>query len=146
MVQQANAFLEHIRQQGMSCTILTRDYDGAFSAPFDKVFTDLDIKVKPVGPRAPNLNAYIERWIQSLKQEALDHFMVFGEAHFNYIVSQYVDYYHECHPHQGIGNVLLPKPRGESEEEPDVVPMNLATVKCESRLGGLLKHYYHDAA
>jgi len=146
MVQQANAFLEHIRQQGMSCTILTRDYDGAFSTPFDKVFTDLDIQVKPVGPRAPNLNAYIERWVQSIKQEALDHFIVFGEEHFNYIVSQYVDYYHECRPHQGIGNVLLPKPRGEPEEEPDVVSIDLATVKCESRLGGLLKHYYHDAA
>ena len=84
--------------------------------------------------------------MQSIKQEALDHFIVFGEVHFNYIVSQYVDYYHECRPHQGIGNVLLPKSRGEPEEEPDVVSMDLATVKCESRLGGLLKHYYHDAA
>jgi hypothetical protein len=64
----------------------------------------------------------------------------------NYTVSQYVDYYHECRPHQGIGNVLLSKPGGEPEDKPDVVPMNLASIKCERRLDGLLKHYYHDAA
>jgi putative transposase len=105
-----------------------------------------------VGPQAPNLNAYVERWIQSLKYEALNHFIVFGKEHFDYIVSEYVAYYHDCRPHQGIGNVLLPRPRGKLDEdvsaddESTVLPLDLADVKCDERLGGLLKHYYRDAA
>ena len=55
-------------------------------------------------------NAYIERWIQSAQQEALDHFIIFGKTHFDYIVAEYVAYYHECRPHQGLDNKLLPLP------------------------------------
>ncbi|MCD4728921.1 MAG: transposase [Pirellulales bacterium] len=80
--------------------------------------------MKPVGPRAPNLNAFIERLIQSLKQEALDHFLVFGKAHFDYIVSEYVAYYHECRPNQGIDNRLLPLPRGKpTGKDNDTLPL-----------------------
>ena len=147
MKRQALAFLDYVGEQRLSCTILMRDRDGAFSKAFDQVFKDRSIQVKPVGPRAPNLNAYIERWIQSLKQEALDHFLVLGMKHFDYIVGEFVAYYHDCRPHQGIGNVLLPRPRGKpNDDEPDAVPLNLETIKCERRLGGLLKHYYRDAA
>jgi putative transposase len=46
-----------------------------------------------VGLRAPNLNAYAERWVQSAKQECLDHFVVFGEGHLRHLVSEYADYY-----------------------------------------------------
>jgi putative transposase len=124
-----------------------RDRDGAFSAAFDQVFLDNDIRVKPVGPQAPNLNAFVERWIQSVKQEALDHFLVFGQEHFDFIVREYVDYYHDCRPHQGIGNVLLKTSDGiPGEEVPEAILLQLAKIKCERRLGGLLKHYYRDAA
>jgi putative transposase len=103
--------------------------------------------VKPVGPQAPNLNAFVERWIQSLKQEALDHFLVFGQRHFDHIVREYVHYYHDCRPHQGIGNALLTTSRAEADRaEPDVAPLDLSKIKCERRLGGLLKHFYRDAA
>ena len=67
-----------------------RDYDGKFCPAFDQVFKDRSIQVKLVGPQAPNLNAFIERWIQSLQQEALDHFICFGQEHFDHIVSEYV--------------------------------------------------------
>lgn len=147
MKQQAEAFLDHVRRERLPCTILMRDRDGAFALAFDQVFKDNDIRVKPVGPQAPNLSAFIERWIQSLKQEALDHFIVFGQEHFDHIVSEYVDYYHDCRPHQGIGNVLLPRSRGKpDEEESEPIPLDLAKIKCERRLGGLLKHYHRDAA
>ena len=146
MEQQAHTFLDYVNEQGLSCEILTRDHDNAFSEKFDQVFKDKGIQVKPVGPKAPNLNAYIERWIQSAKQEALDHFMIFGKAHFDYIVSEYVSYYIECRPHQGLDNKLLPLPRGIPDDDGDVVPPDSSNIKCEHRLGGILKHYYHDAA
>ncbi|MBN1911756.1 MAG: hypothetical protein JW818_18590, partial [Pirellulales bacterium] len=80
------------------------------------------------------------------KQEALDHFMCFGKAHFDYIVSEYVSYYHDCRPHQGLDNKLLPSPRGQPDEDAEALPFEPATIKCEHRLGGILKHYYRDAA
>jgi putative transposase len=91
MKQQATAFLEHVRVEGMQCEIVMRDHAGAYRDSFENVFKLQNIQVKPVGPQAPNLNAYIERWIQSIKQEALNHFIVFGESHFNHIVREYVD-------------------------------------------------------
>ncbi len=146
MEHQARIFLDYAGEQRLPCEILTRDHDGAFSEKFDEVFKDKRIQVKPVGPQAPNLNAYIERWIQSAKQEALDHFLVFGKTHFDYIVSEYVAYYLECRPHQGLDNRLLPLPRGKPDDDDVVVPLDPSNIKCEHRLGGILKHYYHDAA
>ncbi len=144
--QQARHFLEHVESEGLACTILMRDLDKAFSERFNSVSASRGIDVKPVGPRAPNLNAFIERWIQSLKQEALDHFIVFGQSHFDYIVHEYVEHYHEERPHQGIGNVLLSR-RGEpeSEEAKEVATLSMDDIRCKSRLGGILKHYYRAA-
>lgn len=150
--KQARAFLDHATAERLSCSIVTCDYDDKFSEPFKQVFEDRSIQVKRVGPQAPNLNAFVERWIQSLQQEALDHFIVFGEKHFDHIVSEYVAYYHDLRPHQGVGNVLLPLPRGETNDcacgadESTSPPPTLADVKCEIRLGGLLKHFYRHAA
>lgn len=150
MVKQARAFLDHAAEERLPCSIVTCDYDGKFSKAFNQVFKDRSIRIKRVGPQAPNLNAFIERWNQSLKHEALNHFVVFGEKHFDYIVSEYVAYYHQCRPHQGVGNVLLPRTTSGSADRttPDddsIKPLSLADVKCETRLGGLLKHFYRAA-
>jgi len=150
MESQARAFVEHTATERLPCSIVTRDYDGKFGDSFDRVFKERAIQVKPVGPQAPNLNAFVERWIQSLQQEALDHFICFGQEHFDHIVSEYVTYYHDLRPHQGVGNVRLPRPRGEPTEVPgsDCTPplRDLAEVKCGQRLGGLLKYFYRNAA
>ncbi|MEX0643474.1 MAG: integrase core domain-containing protein [Pirellulales bacterium] len=137
MIAQAEAFLEFTAAMQLGCATVIRDLDGKYSAEFDRVFTDRSIKMKPVGPRAPNLNAFVERWIQSLKHEALNHFIVFGLEHFDHIVREFVGYYHDCRPHQGIGNRLI----SAGKEEPPAVD-NVEQVRCEKRLGGLLKHYY----
>jgi putative transposase len=56
------------------------------------------IKVKPVGVRGPNQNAVAERFVQSVKQECLDHFVVYGKAHLRHILSEYLAYYHQHRP------------------------------------------------
>ncbi len=82
----------------------------------------------------------------------MNHFIVFGKEHFDYVVSEYVVYYHDHRPHQRIGNVLLPRPRGEpqvdlsADDESAAPPLDLAEIQCDERLGGLLKHYYRAAA
>ncbi|MCC7083480.1 MAG: transposase [Pirellulales bacterium] len=86
-------------------------------------------------------NAFIERWIQSIQYECLNHFIVLGQQHLDYLVSQYVDYYHFHRPHQSLEN----KPLTEHPPPDDDVP-TLKLVQCHERLGGLLKHYSRRAA
>jgi putative transposase len=72
----------------------------------------------------------------------LDHFLICGERHLDHIVKEYVEHFNLERPHQGVGNVPLP----EVGLEPITLPFPDGEVKCRTRLGGLLKHYYRDAA
>ena len=141
MTTQAQAFLAHAEREQLSCATVMRDLDGKYTADFDRVFMKRSIAVKPVGPRAPNLNAFVERWIQSVKHEALNHFVVFGLQHFDHVVSEFVAYYHDCRPHQGIGNRLI----GADETEGPPLIESIEQLACESRLGGLIKSYRRAA-
>jgi putative transposase len=92
----------------------------------------------------------VERFLQTLQQEALDNFIVFGPQHLDYIASQLVEHYHEERPHQGLDNDVLvavasqPTISKDGKPPPDVV--SVAQVACRERLDGVLKHYYRKAA
>lgn len=90
----------------------------------------------------PNLNAFVERWVPWIQQETLDHIIVFGEKHFDYLISGYVDYYHNERPHQSLENKSLVghwlEPDNEKPSDGEIV--------CRSRLGGWLKSYERKAA
>lgn len=75
------------------------------------------------------------RWIPVLKRQALDHFVVFGLAHFDHIVREFVDDCHDCCPPQGIGNRLIDT---EDSGGPPSIEC-VAQLACESGLGRLLK-------
>ena len=89
------------------------------------------------------MNAFVERWIQSIKQECLNHFIVLGEKHLNHLISQYVEHYLTERPHQGldIGNELLVPMRPPDDKDPST-----ENIACHERLGGLLKSYSRRAA
>ncbi len=74
-------------------TDIIHDADTKFTKQFDEIFEDDGIRVKKLLPASPNMNAFIERWVQSIKQECLDHFVVLGEKHFRHIVREYVQFY-----------------------------------------------------
>jgi putative transposase len=90
--------------------------------------------------RSPNTNAYVERFVQSIKQECLDHFAICGPEHMDHLVREYVEYYHTERPHQGKGNVPLSRPPGTAPESAE------GEIVCRERLGGVLRHYYRSAA
>ena len=85
------------------------------------------------------LNAFAERWIQSVKREALSKMILFGERSLRHVLGEYIGHYHEERPHQGKGNVML-FPSAQAE------PGSEATIACRERLGGLLKYYHRKAA
>ncbi len=71
-------------------TDIIHDADTKFTKQFDEIFEDEGIRVKKLPPASPNMNAVIERWVQSIQQECLDHFVVLGEKHLRHIVSERV--------------------------------------------------------
>ena len=149
--EQAKAFIEYAQANELKVDLITRDNDQIYKKGFDRVMGAAGIRAKRLALCSPNLNVYVERFIQTIQVECLAHFLVFGETHFDHLVKEYVEHYHTERPHQGLGNVLLPQPRGEPavathNDESNVKPLSLADIKCEARLGGLLKHYYRVAA
>jgi putative transposase len=97
------------------------------------------VKRVPLPPRSPNLHAYAERWVRSIKEECLARLLLFGEASLHHVLTQYVAHYHQERNHQGKGNVLLFP--AVSQDTPREGP-----VRCRERLGGLLKYYEREAA
>ena len=134
--QQAKAFIHHADACQQKVGIVTRDNDQIYKQAFDRVLGEAGVKSKRLSLCSPNLNVYVERFIQSIQVECLDHFLVFGEKHFDYLVKEYVEHYHTERPHQGLANRLL---NGEP-------PPADGEIQCRARLGGLLKHYYRNAA
>ncbi len=88
--------------------------------------------------RSPNLNAYAERWVRSVKEECLSRLILFGECSLRYALSEYGGHYHHERPHQGTGNVVL-MPAADCRQQRD------GPIYCHERLGGLLKYYDREA-
>ncbi|QDT68782.1 Integrase core domain protein [Planctomycetes bacterium MalM25] len=138
----AESMLQQARGMYLPVRYLLRDLDFKYSKRFDKVFADAGVSVEPTAPRALNQNAFVERWIGSIRGECLNRFIVFGLAHLDHIVSSYCDYYHACRPHQRKEN----KPLLGVWPEVDDPPSEDEEIVCRQWLGGVLKHYERKAA
>lgn len=120
---------------------LLKDGDTKFTAKFDAVFESEGITVKRLPYASPNLNAHAERFVQSIKHECLNQFVVFGERHLEFLIREYEDHYNTVRPHQGLGNVPL-----NVIQLPATGPPDPGKIDCDSRLGGLLRHYRRASA
>ena len=106
-----------------------------FCAAFQDVLRSSGIRPLALPPRSPNLNAFAERWVCSLRQECLSKLILFGEASLRLALTEYIEHHHFERNHQGKGNLLL-------FPSPDVqLSPKSRTVRCRDRLGGLLKFY-----
>ncbi len=117
-------------------THLIHDRDPLFTAKFRDILMSGEVKSVRLPPMSPNLNAYAERFVLSIKSECLDRMVPLGERHVRYAIKEYVAHYHFERTHQGLGNQLI-----------DGVPESRAgPVRRRERLGGLLSSYYREAA
>jgi transposase InsO family protein len=118
---------------------LIHDRDEKYCPAFQQIMDDVGVQRVPLPPRSPNLNAYAERWVRSVKEEALSRLILFGEASLWHALQEYVEHYHHERNHQGKGNVLL-FPTSRADER------RTGPIHCRERLGGLLKYYECEAA
>ncbi len=117
---------------------LIHDRDTKYCAAFRRIIRDAGVEPLKLPPRSPNLNPFAERWVRSIKNEAISRLVFFSEEALRRAAGQYLLHYHEERNHQGRGNRLLfPKP-GTSETQGRIV--------TKERLGGLLRFYDREAA
>jgi putative transposase len=117
---------------------LIHDRDPLFTTSFRAILKSSGIETVKLLARSPNLNAYAERFVRSIKSECLSQIIPLGERHLRRAVNEYTEHYHLERNHQGLGNRLIEKPQG-------VIDMNSAVVRHE-RLGGVLNYYERRAA
>jgi putative transposase len=118
------------------CRYVPLDRDTKFCASFRSALATGGIKAIPLPVRSPNLNAFAERWVRSVKQECLSKVILFGGGPLSRVLTEYSRHYHSERNHQGKGNQLLfPASRHRLG----------AAIECRHRLGGLLKYYERAA-
>jgi putative transposase len=116
---------------------LIHDRDGKFCPAFQRIIDAVGVQRVVLPPRSPNLKAYAERWVRSVKDEVLSRLILLSEHSLRHALTQYEVHYHTERPHQGKGNAIL-LPAAAPEGAPK------GPVRCRERLGGLLKYYHRD--
>ena len=118
---------------------LIHDRDSKFCPAFQHLIDTGGVKRVVLPPRSPNLNAYAERWVRSVKEEVLSRLILLGEGALRHVLKEYNTHYHQERNHQGKGNRLLVPLASEGHSEGN-------SIRSRERLGGLLKYYYREAA
>jgi len=116
---------------------LIHDRDPLYTQEFVAMLTDVGIESVKLPPRSPNLNAYAERFVRSIKEECLEQMIVFGEDSLRNSIHSFVEHYHLERNHQGLENRLI-MPAKEKVN-------TAARIERRERLGGLLNYYYRAA-
>ena len=117
---------------------LLHDRDPLFTELFRENLAAAGVETVRLPPKSPNLNAFAERFVRSIKESCLDRLILVGDASLRRAVREFVAHYHEERNHQGLGNVLIFPARGQTRVTD--------RVASRQRLGGLLKYYHRPAA
>jgi putative transposase len=117
---------------------LIHDRDTKFTQAFDALLKASGVEPLLLPSRSPNLNAHCERFVRSIKEEALERMIMVGERALYHAIHHYLAHYHTERNHQGLDNRLI-VPEGE-------VGCQTGQVIRRERLGGLLHYYYRDVA
>jgi transposase InsO family protein len=125
---------------GQSPNYLIRDNDSKFGSCFARVARTSNIKILKTPYHAPRANAICERFMRSVRQECLDHLLIFQEKQLQRVLNAYVGYFNQSRPHQGIAQ-RIPEQRSSVPSAQNAGNKVIALPV----LGGL-HHDYHWAA
>jgi len=105
---------------------------------FDALLKDSGVEPILLPPRSPNLHAHCERFVRSIKEEALERMVMLGERALYHVLHEYLTHYHTERNHQGLDNRLIAPERAVGGQTGHVVR--------RERLGGLLSYHHREAA
>jgi transposase InsO family protein len=115
---------------------LIHDRDPLFTNELREILMSSGVDTVKLPAQSPDLNAYAERFVRSIREECLSRVVPLGERHLRWVIGEYVEHYHLERNHQGLGNELIERSSATGQ----------GRVGCRERLGGLLKYYYRRAA
>src|SRR5436190_12206623 len=121
------------------CRYVLHDRDTKFCSSFRDALASGGVKTMALPARSPNLNAFAERWVRSVKLECLSKVILLGERPLSRVLTEYSRHYHSERNHQGKGNRLLFPVTSNKQ------PRQRHAIECRQRLGGLLKYYERAA-
>ena len=117
---------------------LIHDRDPLFTAEFLRMIADAGVESVKLPPRSPNLNAYAERFVRSIKESCLNSLIFFGEESLRTAIQNFLVHYHTERNHQGLANRII---------RPDENHFAATgAIRRRQRLGGMLNYYYRTAA
>ena len=116
---------------------LIHDRDPLFTKEFFDVLKSTGVESLRLPARSPNLNAYAERFVLSIKTECLNKMIFFSKKQLQRACDEFTAHYHQERPHQGLENNLIELNEFKNSDGP---------MRCYERLGGLLKYYHRKAA
>jgi putative transposase len=120
---------------------LIHDRDPLFTEAFTGILEAAGVRSVKIPAQSPNCNPHAERFVKTIKYECLRHFVIFGERHLRYLITEFVEHYLTERFHQGIGGRLIRnQPRSTNDNG------TRGQIACRSRLGGLLNYYEREAA
>ena len=137
MTQQARHVVWQLEERQLQSKALIHDRDTKFIRTFDAIFKSENLNILLTPYQTPNANATAERWVRTIREECLDHLFILNEKHLNRVLKEYVDYYNEHRPHQGLEQ-RIPKPKRTD--------VHRGSVRCRDVLGGLMHDYYRGVA
>jgi transposase InsO family protein len=117
---------------------LLHDRDPRFSLAFGDTLAAAGVETVRLPPRSPNLNAFAERFVRTIKESCLDRLILVGERSLRRAIHEFVEHYHHERNHQGVRNRLL--------FPATTTAPGKGSIACRPRLGGLLKYYHRPAA
>jgi putative transposase len=117
---------------------LIHDRDPLYTTEFLSILADAGIESVKLPPKSPNLNAYAERFVRTIKEGCLERMIFFGEESLRNAIREFVAHYHFERNHQGLDNRLI--------ISSNATPAKTETVRMRKRLGGMLNYYYREAA
>ena len=137
VTQQARNLGLDLADRGMR--FLVRDRDGKYSGGFDEVFRSAGIRIVQTPVRAPQANAFAERFVRTLRSECLDWLLIVNRRHLESVLGIYVEHYNTHRPHRAL-KLQPPQP----QQPPPVAA--IGEIHRHDRLGGLIHEYYRAAA
>jgi putative transposase len=116
---------------------LIHDRDPLYTQEFLKMLAEVSVESVKLPPRSPNLNAYSERFVRTIKESCLEQMIFFGEDSLRNCIYQVLDHYHRERNHQGLNYRLITPMKATMNTE--------GRIERRERLGGLLNYYYRAA-
>jgi transposase InsO family protein len=139
MMQQARNLVMGLDERGLRPRFLIHDRDAKFTRAFDGILRSDGVTILRTPVRAPNANAYAERWVGSVRRECLDRLLILGRRQLEHVLRVYVRHFNQRRPHRALE--LKPPDSCHRIDPPPAATTGVPQLRRRDLLGGLLHEY-----